>query len=308
MSEDDVVSSDDVVLQTAYIQSLPTGQSTNGDATWKLPMLNTSTGLKKVLFVADAFDVLDESDESNNIQSVFLQVALNESISSCVKPFAMGEFLCSEQTGGVVTVYTKSNELLWKHIVQKDGSFTSSDIGFDRRDSLLVVGNDVVKKSAAGAILYTKEIPLSIRALIGATIKAAELPNGDLILVGWKRQAQYNPTTSRLTAARVSSTMTLMNSTVLRTIGHVGPLSGSKDEVIGLINLPNGQVDVLYKYGTFGAQLGHQYNSGTFRIDANLAILHEQVLQRENITRVSLTPCNSYKLYTEFDCGDHIHT
>ncbi len=170
------------------------------------------------------------------------------------------EVLCAaENTNGNYDVYlltqTGNNTFVNKYVINAGGDLlSSSPLGLLASDSVLIQGNQLIKKLASGTIEWQKTIPQSVLDDYPALTQATELNDGTIVLGGIEKH--YSPSwppfdSDSLYLVKLSSDMVFQDAvTVFAKSNASSPTYIAGDSLYQIIPRADGGVTVLYTQTT----------------------------------------------------------
>ncbi len=309
LSDDPILSSNDQYLNNVYgslqPQGLAPGQTSDFAAeSYTVPANNSFNGTKYIIIAIDHLDGIEESDETNNHYALPVQISTIPTPTTCTETIGPGDLLCWQKNGNNLDVFLENNLIVSKFTLNEQGTVISSQNGGSLiTDSILVQGNQVIKKLYNGAIVYTKAIPQSVLDSIPTVQAAAELTDGTLVLAGYRQNLVTNPPSSpAINSLVLVNTDANLNPLEFRNklVSQVSnPFFNFNDFVKAIYPLPNGAFDIFYSntastLTTFQALVVNRF---TFNDPASFNDIGKSVgaLVNSGSVQVTKTHCNTYR-------------
>ena len=300
-------SNDDQIIDQSSFQpyELNPGQTSNVlSRSYIIPSNNTFNGMKYLLIVIDPFDNFDESDETNNVFAFQVQISTPIGPTACVETIGPGDILCTERDGNNLTVYLENNLIVSKFTLNGQGEVIAAQNGGSLiMDSILVQGNQVVKKLSSGAIVYSKTIPQSVLDSIPVVQAAAELTDGTLVLTGYRKKPVTNPPTSParnfLVLVNTDANLNPLQFQTKEVSNVFNPYHNFSDFVLGIYTAPNAAFDIFYS-STISTLITYQsiyLNRFSFNDPQGFSQVGQLVGSQlsSNTVKVTKTHCNTYR-------------
>ena len=308
-SDDDQWSNDDEYINSLsgsfQPDELDPGQISNTQSrSYIIPSNNTFNGTKFLLIVIDYLDNHDESDETNNVFPIQVQISTPTGPNDCVQTLGQGDLLCSQKNGNTLEVFLENNLNVTKYILDGQGTVTSiQNAGTLVMDSILVEGNQVVKKLANGNIVYTKTIPQSVLDSVPLVQAATELTDGTIVLAGYFQEPPTNPPTppayNDLVLVKTDANLNPLQFKSWRVSNFYNPFQVFNDVIVGIYPAPNAAFDVFYSQTLSGLTLYQRLllNRFSFNDPQSFDKNGQAVSSRFNNASASVvkTRCNSYR-------------
>ncbi|MEO1261830.1 MAG: CARDB domain-containing protein [Bacteroidota bacterium] len=306
-SDDDQWSADDEYINVLYGQFQPyeiepgeTSEVINGS--YLVPSSNTFNGSKYLLLVVDHLDNYEELDESNNVYAIPVQISTPTGPTDCTTNIGPGDILCTQKNGSQLDVFLENNLIVTKYILDSDGDVVSSQNGGSLiTDSVLVQGNQVIKKLYNGAIVFNKTIPPAVLDTLPEVQAAAELTDGTFVLAGYSRVPTPMPLASaknRLVLVHTDANLNLL-AVYLREVSlYYNPFYEFDDKIEAIFAAPNGAFDIFYTSTSYGVTIYQRLDLN--RYDFNDPATFDQLGERVSTfvdanTRITKTHCNTYR-------------
>ncbi|MEM8907916.1 MAG: CARDB domain-containing protein, partial [Bacteroidota bacterium] len=307
LSADENLSTDDRFTTTVTIDNLAPGQSqTITDILLRIPI---SIGTESFFIIAsvDPFDDLIESDEQNNQRAVPLALSFFEVPPDCSSWSSFEtNVLCAEENAvGNYEAFllTPSGNFEFVNRAELNEQGELLNIGFVntlRTDSVVVVGNQVIKKNEFGNIIWQRTIPSAVFTDYPTITAAAELNDGSVVLGGIEKTIfpSLPPfDVDSLYLVKLSPDMVFQQAQVVFKKDFGLPTFVQGDVLHQLVARPDGGVDVLYtRANPFGLLPGNLnftiegYSADLVQLDIYLDlkdVFPERIIQ---------TPCGEYRI------------
>ncbi|MEM1323242.1 MAG: CARDB domain-containing protein [Bacteroidota bacterium] len=298
LSADRQLSSDDIFLSSDAVAELNPGERTTVfNSTGNVPIDLYPPGDYFIIIRADDGENIEESDESNNVFVQRIFVTGFESPAECTYSAGAGRLLCTErQANGEVDIFLLDQGNVDQVRLDRDGIEQSrQSLGPLVYDSLLVQGDQLVKKLANGVIAWQRSIPANIRAISPNIEAAVELNDGSIVLGGFQK-IQILPGSpfdqDSLVLIKTDANLNLQRSSaVLRNSRNI-----ADDQLHRLIAHPDGGFTAVYTLYLQNIIPRPQLTIRKFSADLRVggAIIFSSDILDEFIQ----TPCDNYLINT----------
>ena len=310
LSDDAVFSSTDQQLVQGNPQpdQLSPGAISNiQQESYTVPAANTFNGTKYIIVFVDHVTNVEESDETNNQYIFPIQISSPPPPGGCTTNLGSpGEMLCTEKTGnGIDAYFFNENSLsVTKYVINGTGEVVDiQNAGQLVTDSVLVQGNQVVKKLSTGVIAYTKTIPPSVLNILPEVQAAGELTDGTFVLIAYQSQPVTNPPSgpanNLLVMVHTDANLNPLETQSKNVSQVFNPFFIFNDFVEGIYPAPNGAFDVFYSstistLTTFQRLLVNRFS---FNDPSSFNQVGQEIGHRVSSSSVKVieTPCGTYR-------------
>jgi hypothetical protein len=295
LSNDSVLSDDDLYIYDILRSNIEAGDSVNWQHYFVLPVLNTLSGPMYLIAYADPDNEIAESDETNNEVALPIEIYIQQPPEECTFTIGPGEILCYQKTGDLVEFFAQEeDDAIQEYQIDLNGQVTAINNPFFLvSDSVFIQNNEVVKKLANGDIAWQQPIPQEVYSYINDLDAAAELADGSLVFAGFKKIPEEAKATLQLVRTQpdlsVQSVVKLDTNIYMYLDTLLLP-----DTVHLLRKRMDGNLDLIYSQCV--TDHFHPFHSHFRILDTTSfsSIFHEKY-NFEKILNITATPCNSYQ-------------
>ncbi len=248
-------------------------------------------------------NLIDSQGNCYREEKVSLEEQVEEMNPNCQSEISAtgtdARILCFEvDNDGITTLNIVENGSIYQKQLDKDGNVISSEsIGNLAIDSVLIEGNQIIKKLANGTIEFTKSIPDALLDKIPNIEAVNQLTDGSFILAGF--QTFFNPdfgleTNDSLLIVLTDANLNFQNAIVETENG--GPNVIRFDRVNRIIPRPNNQFIIYYSKGVQGPVLIDVFKNFTKYQKTDSSLERLQDFRTVGILRnqVNISPCNNF--------------
>lgn len=221
LSNDPILNTpDDVLLNAVRIPGTITDSATF-QANVVIPESSSiGTGAKYLIYQVNTANTVNESNYANNVLVKNINI-INFTGYVCPKLVGNGQLDCVENLpNNQLKVVINDNNYLTSYTLNDQGNIlTTTASGNAVPFTWTIENNNIVKKNAAGAIIYTKPIPASLVSQYNVFVKAIESGTG-LIIAAYKFPDNSNSLTDRvLTIIKTDINVNLISSVTFPALG-----------------------------------------------------------------------------------------